>query len=52
MLHFSVVLHRSVRSHLALSLCFVLYSGQVFGVGRVLEGGVRAGRHHHGEEHR
>ena len=28
------------------------YSGQVVGVGCVLEGGVRASRHRHGEEHR
>jgi hypothetical protein len=52
MLRFNVVLPLSVLSHLALLLCFILYSGQVFSVGRVLEGGVCAGRHRHGEEHR
>lgn len=38
--------------HLTSSLHSVLYSGQVLGVGRVLEGGVLTGRHRHGEEYR
>ena len=41
----------SLSPHLIPSLHSVLYSRQVFGVGRVLEGGVRAGRHRHGEEY-